>query len=33
MAANALVIFAKWPLLGQVKIHSYIEGDVVDVAG
>ena len=35
MAANALVIFAKWPLPGRVKTRLCIEGDVVyvDIAG
>ena len=35
MAANALVIFAKWPWPGQVKTRLCIEGGVVyvDVAG
>ena len=35
MAADALVIFAKWPLPGQVKTRLCIEGDMgcVDVTG
>jgi len=35
MSTNALVIFVKWPLPGQIKTRLCIEGDVVyvDVTG